>query len=138
MDRTEYLASLERCLVGRIDPDELRDIMNYYQDYINTEIAKGKAEQEVLSQLGEPRLLSKSILAAHVAESAEEVEERPVVVNGFWDLIRNRPILILYGLIAVVLFFGVISILFAVVGAILPFAIVFLAAVVLYRLITKN
>ena len=35
----------------------------YYEDYIETEIRKGSTEEEVLAQLGDPRLIAKSILA---------------------------------------------------------------------------
>lgn len=65
MDKREYVSCIERALVGKINPAELRDIVQYYRDYIDMEIRKGKSEQQVLEELGDPRLLAKTIAATH-------------------------------------------------------------------------
>lgn len=71
MNKTEYVQIIEKALVGNVSPQELQDTVAYYRDYIDMEIRKGKSEQEVLDQLGNPRLLVKSIIAAK-----EQREER--------------------------------------------------------------
>ena len=38
------------------------DNVNYYEDYINTEIRKGRTEEEVLESLGDPRLIARTII----------------------------------------------------------------------------
>lgn len=64
MSKTEYIEIIEKALVGNVSPQELQDIVSYYRDYIDMEIKKGRSEQEVLDQLGNPRHLVKSIIAA--------------------------------------------------------------------------
>lgn len=141
MERTDYIAALERALVGRIDPDEMRQIIGFYQDYINQEIAKGKTESQALEDLGEPRLLAKSILAAHEEKKEEVFEEgetTQIVASSLWDLIRRKPILILYALGALVIFLLVIGILFAVIGAVLPLIVIGAACGLIYRFIIRH
>ena len=49
--------------------------MNYYQEYFEIQVRSGKSEQEILEQLGDPRLLAKSILQAEQRSSTMEEAE---------------------------------------------------------------
>lgn len=64
MTRQEFIEGLGRALSGKLDANRLNEIIKYYEDFIMTEVRKGKSEEEVLQQLGDPRLIAKSILAA--------------------------------------------------------------------------
>lgn len=76
MNKTEYVQIIEKALVGNVSPQEVQETVAYYRDYIDMEIRKGRSEQEVLEQLGNPRLLVKSIIAAkEQRDSYEETEE---------------------------------------------------------------
>lgn len=61
MNKYEFISNLQRHLTGKVTPEKLQEITQYYNDYIDSEIRKGKSEQEVLEMLGDPRLLAKSI-----------------------------------------------------------------------------
>ena len=74
MNKAEYVSIIEKALAGQVSPQELRDIVTYYRDYIDMEIGKGKSEEEVLEQLGNPRLLVKTILVAKEHEQSGEEE----------------------------------------------------------------
>lgn len=63
MNKYEFVQSLRRALTGKIDGRELEDTIRYYEDYIDTEIKKGKSESQVLSELGDPRLIAKNIIS---------------------------------------------------------------------------
>lgn len=76
MNKTEYVKTIEKALVGHVSAQELQDIVAYYRDYIDMEIRKGRAEQEVLDQLGNPRLLAKSVIAAR--QQKENTKDEPV------------------------------------------------------------
>ncbi len=65
MNKQEFIEKLQHALAGGLSSSLVADNVRYYQDYIETEIRKGKSEQEVLAQLGEPRLLAKSIIEAN-------------------------------------------------------------------------
>ena len=64
MTRQEFIEGLGRALSGKLDANRLNEIIKYYEDFIMAEVRKGKSEEEVLQQLGDPRLIAKSILAA--------------------------------------------------------------------------
>lgn len=65
MNRREFIEKLQHALAGGLSSAQVADNVRYYQDYIESEIRKGRTEEEVLSQLGEPRLLAKSIIEAN-------------------------------------------------------------------------
>ncbi len=46
------------------DPGFINDTVAYYQDYIDTAMRKGRTEEDVLSELGDPRHIAKSIVAS--------------------------------------------------------------------------
>ena len=49
-------------LGGKVSSGQLTENLEYYEDYINTEIRKGRSEEEVLSELGDPRLIARTIV----------------------------------------------------------------------------
>ena len=61
MNKQEFVDRLRMALNGRVSPGLVMDNVNYYQDYINTEIRKGRTEEEVLESLGDPRLIARTI-----------------------------------------------------------------------------
>ena len=62
MDKQEFVDRLRMALNGRVSPGLVMDNVNYYEDYINTEIRKGRTEEEVLESLGDPRLIARTII----------------------------------------------------------------------------
>ena len=62
MNRNEFIDKLQRTLAGGLNCNQVADNVRYYQDYIDTEIRKGRSEADVLAGLGDPRLLAKSII----------------------------------------------------------------------------
>lgn len=62
MSKREFIDRLESALNGKVSPSIVTENVNYYQDYINMEIRKGRREEEVLQMLGDPRLIAKTII----------------------------------------------------------------------------
>lgn len=73
-DRFEFLEKLRQSLAGRIDAGTLQDTVNYYQEYFEIQMRSGKSEQQILEQLGDPRLLAKTILQAEQRSSTVQEE----------------------------------------------------------------
>lgn len=65
MNRIEFIEKLQRALAGGLSSRQVTENVRYYQEYIDTEIRKGRSEEEVLAGLGDPRLLAKSIIEAN-------------------------------------------------------------------------
>jgi uncharacterized membrane protein len=62
MTKQEFIDRLRAALNGRIPTAQVTDTINYYEEYIITEIRKGRTESEVMDSLGDPRLIAKTII----------------------------------------------------------------------------
>lgn len=62
MKKREFLDRLKAALMNRISSQALVENINYYEDYINTQVRMGEAEEDVIAKLGDPRLLAKNII----------------------------------------------------------------------------
>lgn len=61
MTRDKFLQELRIALQGRVSQKEVNEQLRYYENYIIEESRKGKTEEEVLAELGNPRLIAKTI-----------------------------------------------------------------------------
>ena len=75
MNKQEFLSRLRAALNGRIPAPQVEDTVNYYMDYINVEVRKGRSEEEVLKSLGDPRLIARTIIQTN--GSADQIYDAP-------------------------------------------------------------
>lgn len=76
MDRESFLADLRSALSGKVPATVIEDYAAYYNEYIISEVRQGKTEEEVLAELGNARLLAKTIIEANKhAEDGHSYEE---------------------------------------------------------------
>ena len=61
MNREEFLQGLRDALSGHVPPAVVRENMEYYDDYIRTDCRNGRTEADVMAELGDPRLIAKTI-----------------------------------------------------------------------------
>ena len=61
MNRIEFLRILKESLAMSLEQDAINDQLDYYDKYISDEISKGRTEKEVIEELGDPRLIAKTI-----------------------------------------------------------------------------
>ncbi len=64
MTKQEFMEKLRLALAGKVPGNIVTENLQYYEDYINTEVRKGKSEAEVLASLGDPRLIARTIITA--------------------------------------------------------------------------
>ena len=64
MTRQEFLDGLTASLSVSGSDKLIEENRVFYNEYIDTEVAKGRTEGEVIAELGEPRLIANSILQA--------------------------------------------------------------------------
>lgn len=62
MNKEEYLQSLKEYLSGRIDDDELKDILSDYEGFFLTGAEEGKTEEEISEELGSPKDIAFSLI----------------------------------------------------------------------------
>lgn len=72
--KQEFIDGLRRALTGRINQQEVEEHIRYYDEYITAEMRMGRAEADVLKELGEPRLIAMSICAAGEAAGGNTKE----------------------------------------------------------------
>jgi hypothetical protein len=80
MTKQEFLIGLKRELMAAGADSLVAENLEYYSGYIDGEIAKGRTEEDVMTELGDPRLIARSILDA--AGYADEVSPGTVDDNG--------------------------------------------------------
>ena len=62
MTKYEFLKELREALEGQVPMSEIEDSISYFRDYFSRQEADGRSEQEILEELGSPRLIAKSII----------------------------------------------------------------------------
>ena len=120
MYRAEFLDILKTQLSGQMHEGKIGAHLRYYEDYIQSKVRAGTPEEEVIAQLGDPRLIAKTLLDTDTGEEVYE-ESRSYSESDA----GNYGKLIVIAAAAVVIF-----LLISVLAAVLPFLIVL--AVILY------
>lgn len=62
MDRESYLRELRLALQGQISQENVNEHLRYYENYIIEESRKDRTEAQVIEDLGNPRLIAKTII----------------------------------------------------------------------------
>ncbi len=62
MTKREFLEQLQKMLARELDTAEVTDNVRYYSDYIDNAVRGGKSEEQVLTELGDPRMIARTIL----------------------------------------------------------------------------
>lgn len=75
MTKSEFLAQLKKALQENLNSSAVQENMDYYNRYIIEETAKGKSEEEVISMLGDPWILARTITDASDGTDWETVYE---------------------------------------------------------------
>lgn len=141
MSKYEFISQLDDALLGNVSERERRDSIRYYTDYIDEEIRAGKREEEVLSSLGSPTSIARSIIAAKgqdrggetIEQGYEQQEDSRMFmqtkqING-WKVWA-----VLGGIVLVLLLIA--SLVFKVLAAILPFLIPFAIIIFIIKLMS--
>lgn len=149
MNKIEFVEQMRRSLSSIDDYTYVNDTIAYYEHYIESQMRMGKSEELVMRELGDPRLIAKSILASHASEN--ETQESGTYQNHENDFGNKavQTVLNLNGklihmpawLIKILSAFVIIVILvlaFTVLRILSPFLIVGFAGYMIYRLITGN
>lgn len=138
MYRAEFLDILKTQLSGQMHEGKIEAHLRYYEDYIQSKVRAGTPEEEVIAQLGDPRLIAKTLLdtdtGEEVYEESRSYSESEAGNYGDQEEKTWKKKLNLstwYGkLIVIAAAAVVIFLLVSVLAAVLPFLIVF--AVIVY------
>lgn len=149
MSRSEFLQRLRETLTGEVPGNVVEENIRYYDDYIRSEAAGGQTEEAVISAIGDPRLIARTII--DVSENAGEesrgrspfgsfkeqgrtvYEEDDKTPRGFRFMGMGKWYWKLLGILVTILFFfliisivtGLVSLLIPLIGPVLLIFLVF-------------
>ena len=64
MNKKEFLQALRGELINSVSGQIIEEQLRFYSEYIDTEMDKGRGEEEVVAELSAPNLLARSIIEA--------------------------------------------------------------------------
>jgi uncharacterized membrane protein len=69
MNKKEFLDLLRQSLEGEVDSNILNQNIRYYNEYISSN--SDKSEEDIISEIGDPRLIAKTIIEAQKVSGQE-------------------------------------------------------------------
>ena len=84
MTRYEFLARLKEALSMELDEQAVKEHVDYYSSYIMDALAQGRAEEEVIGELGDPWAIARSVI------SMEETSSGGRTVYDSYDTVKSR------------------------------------------------
>ena len=82
MTKDGFIRELEECLQGEVASGQLAETLDYYRTYITDRINEGESEEDVLQELGSPRLIARSVIDAYGIDDHIVVNEEYVQDDG--------------------------------------------------------
>lgn len=122
MNKYEFITGLQRHLTGKVSAEKLQELTAYYNDYIDSQIRKGRTEEEVLKELGDPRLLAKTIVETEGGgREGDGLRSKTVYEEGGqeeekWNGRSFRIKRIVFRIALLLVLFGILYIVFGVIG----------------------
>lgn len=74
MTKYEFINKLKAALENDLNSHLVQEHVNYYNEYINTEIRNGRNESDVLAELGDPWAIAKTIIDSEESKSSNHEE----------------------------------------------------------------
>ena len=149
MSKTEFLDILYNQLSGQMPEGSVAAHVQYYRNYIEDEQQKGRTETDILNDLGDPRLIARTLLDTEVGagnpqngstysaiynEADSDYNEYDSSDSARWHVKKHSFKLDLstwYGKVAVILIAAVVLLLLVtILGILIPVVIV--AGVIMY------
>lgn len=90
MSKKDFLEQLEDALAGEVSNAVVYDNKQYYERYIDSEIRKGRTEQDILDALGNPRLIAKTIIDMQASGSGSYYDESTVYKEDFDENLKGE------------------------------------------------
>lgn len=143
MTKQKFLNGLKEALTGELSATEINNQLLYYEKYIEEEVRKGKAEKKVLEELGEPRLIAKTIIEAQENTSAGSTphyyeDSETSRMNGKekgWNEKFNGVLRVIWVVLLIVF---VLAVVFSVIRILLPIVIPVILILLVVSLIRRR
>ena len=154
MTKNEFLTKLKEALENDLDGYAVQENLAYYNSYIDEEVGRGRSEEEVLDELGDPWVIAQSVIGMTEHRlSADEEYDRDGTSGSYWTGGTGRDrysdvkvhtftadswwkrLLVILGII------GIVMVVFAVIGGlislVMPVVVPVLLIVILVRILRR-
>lgn len=151
MNRQEFIQKLREALENDLSGRIVQDNLNYYCQYIADEIKKGRAEQEVVDELGDPWMIARTIIDTQTVQqgseasgdytSQEQSYDRPdpFKKEGFHIFGLDtwwKKLLVIVAVVAIICI--VFSIITGIISLVAPVAVPILLIVIVVQIVKKR
>lgn len=75
MTKNEFLEKLKSALGNDLSGPVIQENVNYYNSYINEELGKGRSEEEVLAELGDPWVIARTVINSLEGQDGADYQE---------------------------------------------------------------
>lgn len=141
MKRREFLAELKAALENKMSAEEIQKQIAYYESYFEEEMQKGRLEEEILDELGDPWAISKTLVIANEMSGSEYYSEDEKVqtqeeqiktysLDSWWKIA-------IVVIIALVVLGALFSFAFGVLALLIRYAFPLLVIYFIYKMIKK-
>lgn len=86
MNKEQFLKQLNASLT-RLSLEEREDILQDYEEYFEIGMEEGKSEQEISKSLGNPKQISKELMATYHLGQVEQTTSASNVMRAVWAVI---------------------------------------------------
>ena len=151
MSKAEFIDGLGKSLKGKVDDNEYRKQIEYYSSYISREVSNGKSEDEVVSELGDPRLIAKTIVNTYMMKDnpinnryrqfedsdaySHEQDDYTEEKKGMDKLALKR---IFYTILVVCVLLFILSLVTKVILFLAPIVVLFIFVLIVVRFLSKK
>ena len=146
MTRYEFINKLKSALENELNSNQVHEHVNFYNDYINTEVRNGRSEADVIAELGDPWAIAKTIIDA--AESGNTSFEEYSYTSSDNDSKNHsssaRPNVHIFGLdswwkklLLILGIIGVVMIVFSIVTGIISMIAPFIMPIIIISFVLK-
>ena len=141
MKRREFLAELKAALENKMSAEEIQKQIAYYESYFEEEMQKGRLEEEILDELGDPWAISKTLVIANEMSGSEYYSEDEKVqtqeeqiktysLDSWWKIA-------IVVIVALVVLGALFSFAFGVLALLIRYAFPLLVIYFIYKMIKK-
>lgn len=82
MTKKEFLDGLRISLSGNVPNSEIENKIQYYKDYFSIEEKNGRSEEDICAELGDPKLIAKTIADTNTIQEESSDNSYTNVYNG--------------------------------------------------------
>ena len=153
MTKYEFINKLKNALENDLSNSSVQGHVNYYNDYITSEVCSGRSESDVIAELGDPWAIAKTIIASETVASSneensytskeEEIGSRGGYSNSYGRT-SNKPNIHIFGLdswwkklLFILGIIGVVMIVFSIITGFISLIAPFILPIVFITLIIR-